>query len=92
MEERIMEKSDLIRLIEHEDELYRVDKVFERLTGSGHADGEFVNLDNVYSVIQNNSHPSFRGSDMADEAFHRVLTNRERTPEERAEALMIGLF
>ena len=62
MEERIMEKSDLILLIEAEDELHRMDKVLEQLTGQGHADGEFVKLDNVYNVIHNNSHPSFSGS------------------------------
>ena len=87
-----MEKSDLIRLIEHEDELYKMDKVLEQLTGHGHADGEFLKLDNAYSVIQNNSHPSFHGSDMADEVFHKVLTNRERTPEERAEILRNDLI
>ena len=92
MEEKIMQKSDLILLIEAEDELYGLDKALEQLAGHGHASGEFVKLDNVYSVIQNNSHPSFTGSDMADQAFYRVLTSREKTPEERAEILLNGLI
>ena len=85
-----MQKRDMILLIEVEDEIYRMDKALEQLAGHGHASGEFSKLDNVYSVIQNNSHPSFHGSDLADKAFHEVITNREMTPMERAGVLMQG--
>lgn len=87
-----MQKRDMILLIEAEDEIYRMDKALEQLAGHGHASGEFSKLDNVYSVIQNNSHPSFHGSDLADKEFHKVITNREKTPEERAEVFLSGLF
>lgn len=47
---------DMPLLIEVEDTLVDLDKTLEWLTGYGHANENFVNLDNVFNVIQNNSH------------------------------------
>lgn len=88
----IGEKSDLILLIETEDELYEMDKALKQLTGQGHGNGNFGKLDNVYKVIQNNSHPSYSGSEEADEKFHAIISNLNKTPEERAEILRNDLF
>ena len=54
-----MEKRDMALLIEVEDELDNMDKALEQLAGHGHASGDFIKLDNVFDVIQNNSHACF---------------------------------
>ena len=46
-----MDQKDMVRLIETEDEIDRMDKVFEQLAGHGHASGDFIKLGNVYDVI-----------------------------------------
>ena len=80
----------MMRLIETEDEIDRMDKVFEQLAGQGHANGEFTKLDNVYDVIQHNAHPIYSGSEEADQKFLEILYDRQRTPNERAEILLSG--
>ena len=82
---------DMIRLIETEDEIDRMDKVLEQLTGQGHANGDFIKLDNVYDVIQNNAHPAYSGSEEADQKFHELISNKKKTPGERAEILLNGI-
>ena len=79
-----MEKRDMALLIEVEDELHNMDQVLEQFAGHGHASGEFIKLDNVFDVIQSNSHECF--SSESDE----TMQDRDRTPEERAEILMNG--
>ena len=86
-----LDKRDMIRLIEAEDEIDRMDKVLEQLTGYGHASGDFIKLDNVYDVIQNNAHPAYLGSEEADQKFHELISNKEKTPVERAEILLNGI-
>lgn len=81
----------MILLIETEDEMDRMDKVLEQLTGQGHGNGEFIKLDNVYDVIQHNAHPTYSGSEEADQNFYEIVSNQEKTPEERAEILLNGL-
>ena len=49
-----MEKKDMALLIEVEDTLDDMDKALELLTGHGHANGEFIKLDNVFEVIYRN--------------------------------------
>ena len=85
-----MNQKDMIRLIETEDEIDRMDKVFEQFAGQGHANGEFTKLDNVYDVIQHNAHPTYSGSEKADQRFLEILYDRKRTPDERAEILLSG--
>ena len=78
-------------LIEVEDTLNDMDNVLEQLTGYGHANGEFVKLDNVFNVIQNNSHKYY--ADKAEDKtqlFMSILMGREKTPEERADILING--
>lgn len=78
-------------LIEAEDAMADLDKVLEQITGHGHADGEFVELDNVFDVIYRNSHPVYsRNPKEGQELFFQILISRELTPEERAEILMNG--
>lgn len=87
----LLEKRDMALLIEVEDTLYNMDQVFEQLAGYGHANGEFFKLDNVFDVIQNNSHECFSGkSEKEMKLFFEILQSREMTPEERAEILMNG--
>lgn len=86
-----MEKKDMALLIEVEDELHNMDQALEQLAGHGHASGEFIKLDNVFDVIQNNSHVCFsRTSEESMQAFFEILQDRGRTPEERADILMNG--
>ena len=87
-----MEKKDMAKLIEVEDELHNMDKVLEQLAGHGHASGEFTKLDNVFDVIQNNSHACFSStSEETMQAFFDIMQDRDRTPEQRADILMNGL-
>lgn len=86
-----MEKRDMALLIEVEDELHNMDKALEQLAGYGHAYGEFIKLDNVFDVIQNNSHKCFSGTtDETMQAFFDIIQDRNMTPEERADILMNG--
>lgn len=86
-----MKKQDMALLIEVEDTLNDMDNALEQLTGYGHANGEFVKLDNVFNVIQNNSHKYY--ADKAEDKtqlFMSILMGREKTPEERADILING--
>ena len=86
-----MEKTDMALLIEVEDELHNMDKALEQLAGHGHASGEFIKLDNVFDVIQNNSHKCFSSkTDETMQAFFEILQSREMSPEQRADILMNG--
>lgn len=88
-----MEKRDLALLIEVEDELHNMDMALEQLAGHGHASGEFIKLDNVFDVIQNNSHKCFSSeSDENMQAFFDIMQDRDRTPEERADILLRGVL
>ncbi len=87
-----MEKRDMALLIEVEDELHNMDQVLEQLAGHGHASGEFIRLDNVFDVIQNNSHACFsKESEESMQAFFDIMQKREMSPEKRAEILMNGI-
>lgn len=86
-----MEKRDMAKLIEVEDELNNMDKVLEQLAGHGHASGDFIRLDNVFDVIQNNSHESFsKESEESMQAFFNIMQRREMSPEQRADILING--
>ena len=86
-----MEKEDMALLIEVEDTLDDMDKALERLAGHGHANGEFIKLDNVFDVIQNNSHECFSSeSEESMQAFFDIMQDRDKTPEQRADILMNG--
>ena len=86
-----MEKKDMALLIEVEDALEDIDKLLEQLTGYGHANGKFVKLDNVFNVIQNNSHEYYADkSEDKTQLFMSILMGREKTPEEAADILMNG--
>ena len=88
-----MEKIDMALLIEVEDELDNMDKALEQLAGHGHASGDFIKLDNVFDVIQNNSHACFSSeSEESMQAFFDIMQDRDRTPEERADILMNGII
>ncbi len=87
----MMEKKDMALLIEVEDELHNMDMALEQLAGHGHASGEFIKLDNVFDVIQNNSHECFSGeSEESMQAFFDIMQDRDKTPEQRADILMNG--
>lgn len=73
-----MEKRDMALLIEVEDEPHNMDQVLEQLAGHGHASGEFIKLDNVFDVIQNNSHACFSSeSEETMQAFFDIMQRRE---------------
>lgn len=78
-------------LIEAEDALHNMDKALEQLSGYGHASGEFVKLDNIFDVIHRNSNAYFvENSDEKMETFFKILMDRDKSPEERAEILLNG--
>lgn len=86
-----MEKRDMALLIEVEDELHNMDQVLEQLAGHGYASGEFIKLDNVFDVIQSNSHECFSSeSEESMQAFFDIMQDRDKTPEQRADILMNG--
>lgn len=86
-----MTKRDMTLLIEVEDELSDMDKVLEQLTGYGHANGEFIKLDNVFEVIYRNSHTVYSESpETGQELLFKILMSRDLTPEQRADILMNG--
>ena len=88
----ILEKKDMVLLIETEDTLNDMDKVLERLAGHGHASGDFIKLDNVFDVIYNNSHAIYSGDpEKGQELFFQIIMNRTWTPAQRAEILMNGM-
>jgi len=63
----------------------------EQLTGSGHATGEFIKLDNVFEVIYRHSHETYSGNpEEGQELFFHILMNRDWTAEQRADILMNG--
>lgn len=87
----MVEKGDMALLIEVEDELHNMDKALEQLAGHGHASGDFIKLDNVFNVIQNNSHESFsKESKESMQAFFDIMQRREMSPEERPDILLNG--
>ena len=87
----MLEKEDMALLIEVEDTLDDMDKALERLAGHGHANGEFIKLDNVFEVIYHNSHAVYSESlEEGQELFFRILMSRNLTPEQRADILMNG--
>ena len=90
-EDCVLEKEDMALLIEVEDTLDDMDKALERLAGHGHANGEFIKLDNVFEVIYHNSHAVYSESlEEGQELFFRILMSRNLTPEQRADILMNG--
>ena len=90
-EDCVLEKKDMALLIEVEDTLDDMDKALERLAGHGHANGEFIKLDNVFEVIYHNSHAVYSESlEEGQELFFRILMSRNLTPEQRADILMNG--
>lgn len=81
----------MVLLIEAEDDLHNMNKALEQLSGYGHASGNFVKLDNVFDVIHRNSHAYYsENSDEKMEIFFKILMDRNKSPEERAEILMNG--
>lgn len=89
-----MTKDDMILLIELEDALADMDKALEELTGYGHSDGNFVELDNAFTVLYHNSHAMYHSEspEKGQELFFGILMNRSLTPAERTEILMNGLY
>ena len=86
-----MNKRDMVLLIETEDALADMDQALEQLTGYGHADGDFVKLDNVFNVIQNNSHKYYAdNSAEMTQLFMGILMDRDKTAMERADILIHG--
>ena len=86
-----MEKKDMALLIEVEDTLEDMDETLAQLTGHGHANGEFIKLDNVFEVIFRNSHTVYSGNpEEGQELFFQILMSRNLTPEQRADILMNG--
>lgn len=86
-----MTKEDMALLIEAEDALADMDKVLEQLTGQGHANGVFVELDRVFDVICHNSHAIYRENlEEGQGLLFKILMNRNLPPEQRADILMNG--
>ena len=86
-----MEKKDMALLIEVEDTLEDMDETLAQLTGHGHANGEFIKLDNVFEVIYRNSHTIYSGNpEEGQELFFQILMSRNLTPEQRADILLNG--
>ncbi len=80
---------DMALLIEVEDELHNMDMALEQLAGHDHASGEFIKLDNVFDVIQNNSHECFSSeSEESMQAFFDIMQDRDKTQEQWADILM----
>lgn len=81
-----MNKEDYISLIKVADTLDRMDETLIKLTGFGHCEGDFRDLDIVYEVLQR--HSIYKSEEDLDNKFFVILTDREKRAEERADLLM----
>ncbi len=67
-------------MIEVEDKLHNMDMVLEQLVGHGHANGDFIKLDNVFmfDVTHHNFHEYYDSeSDERMQLFFRILMSWE---------------
>ena len=84
-----MDREDIILMIEAADSLEDFDEVLRVLSGSGHGGGRLYGLDNVYELLLKYSHEYYRDEN-AQELFFRIIEDRKKSPEERADILMNG--
>lgn len=85
-----MEKQDYISLIEVADDYEQLDLTLKKITGVGHGSGTFTKLDNIYEVLLRNSHPSYSENDEAESLFYTILSDSNRTANDRADILIKG--
>ncbi len=84
-----MDKKDFVDLISVCDELSKMDKALQLLTGFGHAEGMFKDLDKVYDVLQRHSKFFNEEDDDLSDEFFVIMSDKNKSVEERAD-LLIG--
>lgn len=89
----MISKKDMVNLIKVEDSIVDIAKAFSEIWGSSYNPcGMYGRLDLVNEIIRSNSHKSFHGlDDDTFEKFMDTLYDREKSAEERAEMLLIGV-
>ena len=87
-----MDKQDYISLIEVTDDYEQLDLTLKKITGVGHGSGIYSNLDNIYDVLLRNSHPSYSENDEAESLFYTILSDSNRTANDRADILINGFI
>lgn len=86
--ESIMDKRDYIDLIVVVDELENMDKAFQLLTGFGHSEGTYKDLDKVYDVLQRHSKYYNEEDEHMNDVFFIILSDKSKSAEERANLLI----
>lgn len=84
-----MDKQDFLYAIGIADEIEMLDEKLRYLTGANHCEGQLKDFDNVYKLLLKYSHEYYR-SDNTEELFFRIIEDRRKTREERADILMNG--
>lgn len=85
-----MDKQDYISLIEVADDYEQLDLTLKKITGVGHGSGIFTKLDNIYDVLLRNAHPSYSENDETESLFYNILSDSNRTVNDRANILING--
>ena len=83
-----MDKRDYIDLIVVVDELENMDKAFQLLTGFGHSEGTYKDLDKVYDVLQRHSKYYNEEDEHMNDVFFIILSDKSKSAEERANLLI----
>ena len=83
-----MDTKDFVDLISVCDELSKMDKALQLLTGFGHAEGMFKDLDKVYDVLQRHSKFYDEEDDDIRAEFFIIISDKSKSAEERADLLL----
>ncbi|MDE6626603.1 MAG: hypothetical protein K2K56_09570 [Lachnospiraceae bacterium] len=88
-----MTQQDMILLVKAQEDILKMDILLKRLTGLGHSNGEFINLDNIFEVIRNNVHCSYHSkynkTDCElDDKIYDIITKKNMTAEQKAAILL----
>ena len=84
-----MDRQDMLYLIGMADALENLDDELRYLSGASHGEGQLQEFDNVYELLLKYSHEYYR-SENTEELFFRIIEDRKKSREERADILMNG--
>ena len=85
-----MDRRDYIDIIKAADELDNMDEALKMLTGYGHEEGSFKDIDKIYDVLQRNSKYYNEDDDAMSEQFFDIVSDKSKSIEERADLLMMN--
>lgn len=83
-----MTRKDYLDLLEVSDGLEELDDELKILSGVGHGSGKLLKLDKVYDVLLRHSRRKYRKNEDGEALFYRIVCDRSKTIEDRADLLM----